>query len=118
MPSKQPSLRFQDILDNIARIEQYVAGLNSASDFANDTLRQDAVERCLARISEAAVKLGETASFYAPDIPWHDIRGIGNILRHAYDGVDPEILWNTICFELPLLKEACQKALEEINRQN
>ncbi len=118
MPSDNPALRFQDILDNIARIEGHVAGLNSASDFTRDTLRQDAVERCLSRISEAVVKLGEQASVYAPEIPWHDIRGIGNILRHAYDGVDPDILWNTVRHELPTLKAACEKALEDMKRHD
>ncbi len=116
MPSDNPALRFQDILDNIARIESHVAGLSSAGDFASDALRQDAVERCFARISEAAVKLGEQAPVHAPDIPWHDIRGIGNILRHAYDGVDPDILWNAVHHELPPLKAACEKALEDMKR--
>ena len=116
MPSDNPSLRFQDILDNIARIESHVAGLDSAGDFARDALRQDAVERCFARISEAAVKLGGQALVHAPDIPWHDIRGIGNILRHAYDGVDPDILWNAVNHELPPLKAACEKVLEDMKR--
>jgi uncharacterized protein with HEPN domain len=29
-----------------------------------------------------------------PEIDWPRLRGLGNILRHAYNRVDPEILWN------------------------
>ncbi len=60
MPSKDPALRFEDILKNISRIERYTAGMD-IQDVAADSMRADAVERCLARISEAAVKLGEDA---------------------------------------------------------
>ena len=41
----------EDIIDNIARIERYVAGLNT-DDLSGDELRHDAVERCLERICE------------------------------------------------------------------
>ena len=69
----------EDILDNIARIERYVAGLNTV-DLAGHELRHDAVERCLERICEAAVRLGDTASELMPNQPWQDIRGMGNRL--------------------------------------
>ncbi len=55
MPSKDPLQRFEDILDNIGRIEGYAEGLDSAS-FLADHKSYDAVERCLERISEAATK--------------------------------------------------------------
>ena len=46
-----------------------------------------------------------------PGIPWRDIRGFGNWLRHQYDGVDVEMVWNTIQQDFPLLKAAAGKAL-------
>ena len=46
-------------------------------DFLADAKTLDAVERCLARISEAAIKLGADAERLCPQIPWRDIRGIG-----------------------------------------
>ena len=58
-----------------------------AALFAADDKTADAVERCLARISEATVKLGEDAELLCPGPPWRDIRGLGNHLRHAYKRV-------------------------------
>lgn len=74
----------EDIIDNIARIERYVAGLNT-DDLSGDELRHDAVERCLERICEAAVRLSDAAAELMPNQPWQDIRGMGNRLRHAYE---------------------------------
>jgi uncharacterized protein with HEPN domain len=47
-----------DIIDYADRIARYLAGL-TFEQFEARTLWQDAVERCLLNISEAAVWLGE-----------------------------------------------------------
>ena len=55
MPSNDEGLRFRDILDNIARIRRHLAGM-TFDQFVEDEKTQDAVERCLERITEAARK--------------------------------------------------------------
>lgn len=64
MPSKDPVQRFQDILENVSRIEVYTARMN-AERFLEDLRTYDAVERCLERISEAAKKLGDELRYCA-----------------------------------------------------
>jgi len=54
---ESPLQRLEDILENIARIERYVVGLDDEA-FLIDEKTMDAVERCLHRISEAAIRLG------------------------------------------------------------
>lgn len=112
MPSSKPATRYRDILDNIAKISLYVDGYDRQM-FSADEKTIDAVERCLSRISEAAVKLGPIAEVDAPMIPWREVRGLGNHLRHAYDGVDADILWNLIQKDLKALADACQTLLEK-----
>jgi len=106
LPSRQTSLRFRDIVDNIDRIRQHVAGMTER-EFLVDIKTLDAVERCLSRISEAAVKLGTDAEQLCPQIPWRDIRGIGNQLRHGYDAIVPARIWFTIERDLAPLRDAC-----------
>jgi uncharacterized protein with HEPN domain len=103
----------EDIIDNISRVQSYVAGA-TAEDLACDAMRYDAVERCLERICEAAVRLGDAAAEVAPDQPWQDIRGMGNRLRHAYDHVDIGIVWRVITDRLPDLKAAAAAALQKL----
>ncbi len=79
--------------------------------FLSDADKYDAAERRLARISEAAVKLGETAEDLAPGQPWKDIRGLGNWLRHDYSNVLQEMIWQIIREHLPALRRECEQAI-------
>jgi uncharacterized protein with HEPN domain len=97
VPSRyDPAASLADILDNLERIERYVAGLDRET-FGADALRRDAVERCLERVCEAAFRLGDKAAELAPSQPWSDIRGMGNRLRHAYDRIDRGTRFETLC---------------------
>lgn len=113
MPSSNPARRFQDILDNIEAIERYTRGLDLAGLRA-DSKTCDAVERCLERISEAAAKLGPVALEYAPAQPWPQIKALGNRLRHDYDGLRLERLWEIVVRDLPSLETECRSALDKL----
>ena len=49
-----------------------------------------------------------------PGHPWGDIRGMGNRLRHAYDRMNTEIVWNTARERLPALAADARRALERL----
>jgi uncharacterized protein with HEPN domain len=79
--------------------------------FREDPKTVAAVERKLLLISEAAVRLGDDAERLCPGLPWRNIRGIGNWLRHRYDRVDVEMVWNTVIDDLPPLRSGVLRAL-------
>ena len=110
-------MRFIDIIDNIDAIARYIEGM-SREEFIADTKPYDATERCLARISEAASKLGLLAEELAPDEPWADIRGIGNWLCHDYPSVIKETIWKTVTEDLASLRRSCEAAIREIERRH
>lgn len=95
----------EDILAAIARIERYLAGIDESA-FATDTLRQDAVTRCLEVISEASRRIPDAFKNGHPDIPWKEIAGIGNILRHEYQKVSSTIIWKIASGRMAELKKA------------
>lgn len=114
MPSKHdPAACLEDILSNIDRIEGYITGVDQSTFTANTMLR-DAVERCLERVCEAAHRLGDRGLELMPSQPWRNIRGVGNWLRHAYDQINPDVLWNAVCDDLPVLRRDAQVALESL----
>jgi uncharacterized protein with HEPN domain len=117
LPSKNPIRRFEDILDNVDLIKEYTRGY-SYDSFAKDRKTQDAVERCLTRISEAAGKLEDSADALVPGQPWSEIRAVGNVLRHEYDSVDLLIIWNIVSRDLDSLKGSIEAVLEKLRRQN
>ncbi|HTT62977.1 MAG TPA: HepT-like ribonuclease domain-containing protein [Bryobacteraceae bacterium] len=44
-------------------------------------------------------------------MPWRDIRGLGNQLRHTYERIDLSTIWNTVVDDLPALKAAKEHVL-------
>lgn len=94
-------------------MERYLAGMDRGA-FERSGLTRDAVERCLERVCEAAHRLGEEAERLMPGHPWGDIRGMGNRLRHAYDRISVDVLWNAARHELPGLAEDAGRALERL----
>lgn len=101
-----------DIAENIERIAAYTERLDRES-FGVDGRTYDAVERCLERICEAAVRLGDDAFLLMPDQPWKEIRAMGNWLRHAYHRVDPTLIWNTVENDLPGLLRDVRAVLRQ-----
>lgn len=106
MPTDRPFQRIHDILVNIASIEAYTKKLNRQT-FSDNRMAVDAVERCLERIAQAARKLGDQFDAAVPDdVDLHAVRQFGSVLRHDYDAVDTDIIWNVVIKELPKLKAA------------
>jgi Uncharacterized conserved protein len=93
---------------------EYTDGMEFQAYMA-DRKTRDACERCLSRISEAAVKLGTFAEDQFPAHNWRGIRDIGNILRHEYDGVEAPNIWDVITISLPPLIRDIQVGIDEHN---
>ncbi len=110
MPSDDPVQRFRDIIENIERIERFTAGMDLQA-FAGTEQTVLAVKYALLTISEAAAKLGDYGAEICPEIPWREIRGLGNRLRHDYANIDVVRIWLLLERDLPTLKIACRNAL-------
>ena len=70
-----------EVLQAIANIEADTTGLDFERFVADRRVRQ-LVERNLEIISEASRRIADHLKATAPDIPWREIAGIGNVLRH------------------------------------
>ena len=113
MPSERPQQRLMDIIEQSDRVFEYVKGHHFES-YEQDHKTCDAVERCLARISEAASKLGDYLDQIYPDARWRDVRAIGNILRHRYDEIVHRIIWDSVKNKLPDLRASAAVELERL----
>ena len=109
MPFEDAQSHLRDIRESIQHIDEFVSGMDFGS-FRDDAKTRAAVERKMLIISEAAVRLKDSGEALCPGVPWREIRGIGNWLRHQYDRVDVETIWNTIQDDLPPLGAAVDRA--------
>lgn len=110
MPFSDVERLLRDILDAIGMVETFTAGMD-LDEFRDDPKTVAAVERKLQVISEAAIRLGGDAETRCPGMPWPDIRGMGNWLRHQYERIELPVIWKTVRDDLRPLKSAVLRAL-------
>jgi len=102
-----------DARDNALQIASYLDDVDEAA-FANNAEKRDAVERCLERVSEAVSRVhrsGVDLEQAESEVPWRDVRAIGNHLRHAYDRIDAGIIWQTAVRDIAPIVAAIERLL-------
>jgi uncharacterized protein with HEPN domain len=106
----------QDMLDAIEKIQLKTKNITQQGLEEDDTLNL-AIERLFGIIGEAANRIPITIQEKYSSIPWSNIVGMRNIIVHAYDKVETNIIWNAIQLKLPELKEKLTKMLTELDNE-
>jgi uncharacterized protein with HEPN domain len=104
-----------DILEAIERVQAITHG-KTLADFEQSWELRWLVQRAIEIISEASRAIPDELKNARPEIPWPQVRGIGNILQHEYQGLSEPIIWRVVTDELPRPKtaiEAIKSLIEE-----
>ena len=111
MENKAKKLLF-DMLTAINNIDSYIGDKKIFSEYDNNAMLQDAVERNIEIIGEAMNKLLKIE----PKIKISNTRRIvdaRNIIIHGYDEIENAQVWEIIINHLPTLKQEVKQYLEE-----
>jgi uncharacterized protein with HEPN domain len=93
------------------RALKHIEGM-TYEQFLSDAKTQDAVDKCICNIGEAAnkaVTLDPTLRTEFPDLEADAAYAMRNILAHGYFGVDAGILWRTITQSIPKIVSEARK---------
>lgn len=77
-----------------ARVAALVAVGKTA--FFADVDKVDALCWNMYQLADVTGKLSDAVREKHPEIPWRQIAGFRNFTAHAYEGIDPERMWNDI----------------------
>lgn len=102
-------LDIQSIINEIEGVKAKTE--NNFNLFHSDIILRRAIERDLEIIGEAVKKVLELE----PSIRISSVKkiiGLRNIISHAYDSIDPELIWGIIQKDIPLLEKEV-KSLRE-----
>lgn len=114
--------RLQEIIESIDLIQQWSDGITTAHDFMLSPNRVMAFNACVMRIQVIGEHVGKLLKSKAdivdkyPQIPWHAIYGMRNIISHEYANINENIVVDVINNELEPLKQAVENLLEEIDK--
>jgi uncharacterized protein with HEPN domain len=120
METPSPNSRLIDIVEAIAHSQADMAGV-SLEAFETDWRRRWVVEHGIGIIAEASRRLpdeprsrpgspsmrGPGMKARHPEIPWRQVADIGNVLRHEYQRVAPDMLWRVVQDDLSPLDRVC-----------
>ena len=68
---------------------------------SEDFLPRRAMEKSLQNVGEAAGHLSRPFQDAHPNVPWHAIEGLRNVLAHEYGAIDHELLWDIAAGDIP-----------------
>jgi uncharacterized protein with HEPN domain len=73
----------------------------SRADLDSDEVLAAALTQKIIVIGEAAGAVSEEMRARLPDVPWHLMIGMRNVVVHAYWEIDRSELWRTVKEDLP-----------------
>jgi uncharacterized protein with HEPN domain len=110
---KNINLFLDHILESIKLIEEYIGDKNK-TDFIESKKLQDSVIRRIEIIGEAIKNIPNEFKEKYTQIPWKEIIGMRDILKHQYFGVDLNLTWQVVDKDLPKLKKQIIEIKKEI----
>ncbi len=110
MPPRSLAPRLSDIIQAIELIRSETADM-TLDAFEVDLRKRWLVERGIEIISEASRHLTDELKAGHPEVPWPKVAGIGNVIRHDYERVAPDVLWNVAHEHLSELEKVCRAEL-------
>lgn len=103
-----------EIIDAIDGIAAATAG-KTLAEFRDDWLLRHGTQRGIEIISEAVRHLPADLLASRPDLPWPQIRAVGNFLRHEYHRVSDALVWQMVIDDLPALRVATEAMKRELD---
>ena len=108
-----PRARLEHILFHIRGVADTVGGVEFDT-YTSVYHMERTVERAVQIISEAVRALPPDLTARYPEIEWAKIAGIGNVLRHEYERVDPQTMWEIATVRLPEMEKVIRRMLEDL----
>ena len=101
-------------------IEENMNQINATYEiYLTNKMFRYACDMCVLQIGELIKRLSEDLRERHPEIPWHSIKAMRNVLVHEYEVVNLESAWKDLTRDVPELKSRLELILlEEAANEN
>lgn len=91
-------------------IIEYCKTCESLEEFDSNSMLVEATVFNLMQIGELAkTNLSDEAKDEITSIPWKQLYGMRNRIVHGYDGINMQIVWDTVCEDIPILSKELER---------
>jgi uncharacterized protein with HEPN domain len=111
--------RLEDILDSINLIQEWTVDRKTVGDYMSSSTGVMAFNACVMRLQVIGEHVGKLLNSTQmpldayPQIPWHAIYGLRNVISHEYANIDEDIIVSVINDDLEPLKVAVKDLLKK-----
>ncbi|MCW7503536.1 HepT-like ribonuclease domain-containing protein [Leptospira paudalimensis] len=111
---KNDLLYLLNIIEYIEKISLYSNSFENPETLyeTNDQMNYNAILSLLTQIGENSTKLSDETKNEYP-YPWKDVVGLRNRIAHDYTGINIFIVFQTIKYSLPSLKEKAYQIIKD-----
>ena len=102
MTRRDPAVALRQMRDFAAEAVEMASGKTRDALDSDRTLFL-ALTRLIELVGEASTRVDAESRTLFPAVPWPAIKETRNRLIHAYDDIDPDVLWQIITVDLPEL---------------
>lgn len=97
-------------------IISYCQNIQSRIEFEANSMCVEATVFNLMQIGELAkTALDESLKQELVSIPWKQLYGMRNRIVHGYDGINMQIVWDTVAEDIPGLQRELQQIITELS---
>jgi uncharacterized protein with HEPN domain len=114
--AKDDRAHLHDMLESAKQAASYVSG-QTFEQFWDDPKTRDAVAMRLTIVGEAARNVSLATATAIPAVPFHQIRGLRNLIAHTYDQVDFREVWKITQNDLKPLISELERYLQKLKQQ-
>lgn len=113
--------RLEEILESINLILEWTADRKTVDDFMTSSTGMMAFNACVMRLQVIGEHVGKLLNSTQrpldayPQIPWHAIYGLRNIISHEYANIDEDIIVSVINDDIEPLKTAVEDLLKKFS---
>lgn len=107
--------RLEDILESINLIQEWAKDRKTVADFMISSTGVMAFNACVMRLQVIGEHVGKLLNSPQkpleayPQIPWHAIYGLRNVISHEYANIDEVVIVSVINDDLEPLKAAVEE---------
>ncbi len=103
-------------LAEYARLSQELCGHNTLPEILADWQKRAAFERVMEVLGEAVKRLPFELCRQYPAVEWRLVAGMRDRVSHGYDGIDYQMLWDTVQQDMPTLLQTADQMLRDLEK--